>query len=321
MQEINMKIRYLLPLIGIILLIYIVIDIGFENILNSILLISPAYFFVALVLIIPRVFLASYKWLIICRKQKMDISLIFIVKVFLISLFYGFITPASIGGYVSVYYLKKKANVKWEKSITNSLLDGSTEFIAGLSLALAGFVFLIEQYRTIFSIILFLFILCSILFIILIKKEKGEYLFRILIRRFIPKKLKIKVDKSIESFYEDIPQPKALILPFILEYFVWFIMGLQVYIIALSFSVNISFFQFLLIYMISFIAGILPISIGGLGIREGALVILLLKFGVSADVSFVISLAGYFITNLIPGIIGWFLSINIKPDLNKADLS
>ena len=310
-----MKIRNFIPIIGIILFIYIIIDIGLENIFHSLLLISPIYFFIALFLIIPRVLLAAYKWLIICKKQKMEIQFFYIIKIFLISVFYGIITPASIGGFISIYYIKKKANVKWEKSITNSLLDGSTELIAGLSLALIGSIILIEYYPSIFPPILFVFLLISILFIILLKKEKGEFLFRVFIRRFIPEKLKNKVDEPIEVFYEDIPRLKELIIPFILEYVVWIIMGVQVYIIALGFSINIPFHQFILIYMISFIVGIIPISIGGLGVREGTLVLLLLKFDVAADVSFVISFIGYLLTNLIPGIIGWILSINLKPDL------
>lgn len=314
-----MKIRNFIPIIGIILFIYIIIDIGLENIFHSLLLISPIYFFIALFLIIPRVLLAAYKWLIICKKQKMEIQFFYIIKIFLISVFYGIITPASIGGFISIYYIKKKANVKWEKSITNSLLDGSTELIAGLSLALIGSIILIEYYPSIFPPILFVFLLISILFIILLKKEKGEFLFRVFIRRFIPEKLKNKVDEPIEAFYEDIPRLKELIIPFILEYVVWIIMGVQVYIIALGFSINIPFHQFILIYMISFIVGIIPISIGGLGVREGTLVLLLLKFDVAADVSFVISFIGYLLTNLIPGIIGWILSINLKPDLDKSN--
>lgn len=315
-----MKIRNFLPIVGIILFIYIIIDIGLENIINSLLSISPIYIFIGTILIIPRVFIAAYKWLIICRKQKMDFHLFYIIKVFLISVFYGFITPASIGGLISIYYIKKKANVKWEKSITNSLLDGTTELIAGLSLALIGSIILIEHYPVFFPPILFVFLLNSIFFIILLKKEKGELLFKVLIRPFIPEKLKTKVDKSIDAFYEDIPRLKDLVIPYLLEYVVWIIMGAQVYIIALGFSINIPFHQFMLIYMISFIAGIIPISIGGLGVREGTLVLLLIKFNVAPDVSFVISIIGFLLTNLIPGIIGWGLSINQKPNLKKMEL-
>lgn len=314
---IKMNIRNLLPIIGILLFLYIIIDIGIENIVNSLVLISPIYLVIGLLLIIPRVFLSSYKWFIICKKQRINIRLFYIIKIFLISVFYGFITPASIGGFISIFYIKKKAKVTWEKSITNSLLDGSTELIAGLFLALIGSIILLEYHPSIFPSILIIFLLILTLFILLLKKEKAEVLFKFFIRPFIPEKLKTKVDESIESFYEDIPRLGELLTPFLLEYVVWIIMGVQVYLIALNFSIDISFYHFLFIYMISFIAGVIPISIGGLGIREGTLVLLLLVFGVSPQVSFVISLIGYILTNLIPGIVGWGLSIHLKPDVEK----
>ncbi|MBU0497808.1 MAG: flippase-like domain-containing protein [Candidatus Thermoplasmatota archaeon] len=311
-----MRIRNILPSIGIIIFIYIIYNIGYEKIVHLFLLISPIYLFIALLFIAPRIILSSYKWLIICKKQKMNFHLFYIIKIFLISMFYGTVTPASLGGFISVYYIKNKDKVTWEKSITNYLLDASTEFIAGLFLALIGSIILIEYYPGIFPTILFVFVLTFGLFIILIKKEKGEILIKVLIRWVIPKKLKLKVDESIEAFYEDIPRLRDLIIPIFLENVVWIIIGVQVYIIALGIGVPISIpmYQFICIYMISFIAGILPISIGGLGVREGTLVLLLSKFDVDPEVSFVISLVGYILTNIIPGMLGWFLSINLKPN-------
>ena len=68
-----MRIWNLLPLIGIIIFVYIIIDIGIEKIGHSLLLISPFYFFIALLFIVPRVVLSSYKWLLISKKQKLNV--------------------------------------------------------------------------------------------------------------------------------------------------------------------------------------------------------------------------------------------------------
>ena len=54
--------------------------------------------------------------------------------------------------------------------------------------------------------------------------------------------------------------------------------------------------------------GLIPISIGGLGIREGSLVILLLAFGVKQEVAFVISIAGFFVKLVIPSIVGMIIA-------------
>ena len=104
------------------------------------------------------------------------------------------------------------------------------------------------------------------------------------------------------------------------ELIIWFLLAFQVYIIALAFSINISFTLFFLIHTISVvIISILPISVGGLGVREGTLVLLLGLFGVAPDVSFVISLSGFVIKMLIPGIVGMFLSFKKEYILAKEE--
>ena len=54
--------------------------------------------------------------------------------------------------------------------------------------------------------------------------------------------------------------------------------------------------------------GLIPITIGGLGIREGALVVLLLAFGIKEEVAFVISIAGLIVKLLIPAIVGMIIA-------------
>ena len=48
---------------------------------------------------------------------------------------------------------------------------------------------------------------------------------------------------------------------------------------------------------------------GGLGLREGSLVVLLLLYGVSPATTFVISLSSHIIGNIFPGFIGGLILI------------
>ena len=72
----------------------------------------------------------------------------------------------------------------------------------------------------------------------------------------------------------------------------------------------IDYITFVLISIISVVAtGILPISVGGLGVREGTFVVLMATIaGVSHEIAFVISLSGYLVKNLIPALIGMIIS-------------
>ncbi len=77
----------LFPIIGIIIFIYIITDIGIEKIGSAFSSIPLEYFLLALLLFIPRWLLSSYKWYFISKKQKMDFKLFFLSKIFLITLF------------------------------------------------------------------------------------------------------------------------------------------------------------------------------------------------------------------------------------------
>jgi uncharacterized protein (TIRG00374 family) len=303
----------LFPIIGIIIFIYIINDIGIEKISFVFSSIPLIYFLLAFLLFIPRWLLSSYKWFYISKKQKMDLKLFFLSKIFLITLFLGSITPGSIGLHLRIYYLKKKSKASLEKCLTNSLIESGSALIAGLFIAFIGSILLIEYSPELPIIILPFLIFYLSVFIVLIKKGRGSKLFNILIRPFIPERYKENIDKSIESLYQDIPNLKDMLLPFLIEIIVWVLAAIQVYIIAQAFTINISFFEFILISIISVvISNILPISIGGLGIREGTFVFLLSKFGVQSEIAFVISISGFLVKILIPGLIGVLISFRKK---------
>ena len=313
-EKIKLKnIGKLFPIIGIIIFIYIITDIGIEKIGSAFSLIPLEYFLLALLLFIPRWLLSSYKWYFISKKQKMDFKLFFLSKIFLITLFLGSITPGAIGLHIRIYYLKTKSKASLEKCLTNSLIESGLSLITGLLIAFIGSIILIELYPELPIIILPFFIFYLSVFIVVLEKRGGSKLFNILIRPFIPERYKTSIDKSVESLYQDIPKIKDMLIPFLIEIIVWIFAAIQVYIIAQAFLINITFYEFILISIISVvISNILPISIGGLGIREGAFVFLLSKFGVQSEVAFVISISGFLVKILIPGLIGLIISFRKK---------
>ncbi|MCK4347606.1 MAG: flippase-like domain-containing protein [Thermoplasmatales archaeon] len=312
-ERINIKkISKLFPIIGIILLIYIIIDIGTEKIVYTFISIPIQFYALALLLFIPRLFLSSYKWQYICRKQKMDFSLLYLAKIFLITLFLGSVTPGSIGLHLRIHYLKEKSKASLEKCIANSLTESALALIAGLFLALIGSVVLIDKFPELIFILLPFFIFYTSAFVVLIKKGRGNRIFNIFIRPLIPAKFKETVNKSIESLYKDIPRLRDTLFPFLIEILIWVVAASQVYIIAQAFSIEIPYFLFVLISIISvIISNVLPISIGGLGIREGTFVFLMSKFGVDPEIAFVISLSGFMVKILIPGLIGLIISFGM----------
>ena len=303
------KLSKLLPIIGIAILVYIIVDIGAEKIVNAFISIPPLYYIAASLLLIPRSILYVYKWKFLCKQQKMDFSFWYLLKIYMIATCYGTITPSGIGYNIRIYYLKEKIKTTWEKCIANSLIDATTGFISALFLALVGTIVLLEYLPGFFTIMLPAFIFYLIIFIVLMKKERGSKIFDRLIKPLIPARFKEKLGKSIDFLYEDLPPLKYAILLIFLEGIINIIAATQGYIIALAFSINVPYAQFILISIISSIAAALPITVGGLGIREGAAMVMFSIYGMQPEVAFTISLSGYFVKQIVPSVVGWVISI------------
>ena len=115
--------KKLIPLTGIILLIYLIISIGTDEIISTFLKISPLYVVIAALLTIPRVLIRNYGWQIILKKQKIFVSYLTSLKIFLIGYFYGSVTPGYIGQLMRIPYLKEKTNEPTGKLFVNSFVE------------------------------------------------------------------------------------------------------------------------------------------------------------------------------------------------------
>ena len=115
--------------------------------------------------------------------------------------------------------------------------------------------------------------------------------------------------QEFHSFYGHIPSLKFLVFPLLLEIGSYLLFFTQLYILALSFPINIPYFSFILIYPIASLIGLIPITISGFGTREGTLIQLFTIYGISQDTTVAISLVGYIVTMLCPAIAGGILSL------------
>ena len=300
----------IIPIIGLALFGYIIYDIGIEKILFSFSAISWYYYIISLLVFLPKLLLSTFKWRYICNIQRIPTALSQLLQLFLIGLFFGSVTPGGIGLHLRIYYLKQQSKVTFEKCLTNSIIDGTLNLLAGVFLAFLGSLFLFSKFPSFLPIILIFFIIYFIAFLFFMEKKRGSTFFNFIIKPFIPKRYKENLDDSLDLMYEDLPTLSQTILPFILEIAIWIIAATQVFILAQSYDLTIPYIEFVLISIISVVvANMIPISIGGLGVREGVFVVLLGSYGVAYEIAFVLSLAGFLVKTLIPGLIGLLLSI------------
>jgi len=303
------RFKAMLPLIGIAIFIYIVRGIGTDKIVDAIVEIDPLLFLLSLSIFIPRITISTYRWKMIAHMQGIDVDLPALIKLNLIGLFYGTVTPLWLGDWIRIPYLREESNAPFGKCISNILIDQIMEFSSLFILAIAGSTLLFGRFHSLLFILVFFFAIFVSMAIFLKDKRRGKKLFNVVYRIIIPKKFRPIVESELNVFYEDMPSLKSLFVPLFIGIFAYILYFIQIYLIALSFSIDIPFITFILVYPVASLIGLIPITISGFGTREAALIRIFSIYGVPGSIAVAISLSGYVITMLIPAVIGGILSI------------
>jgi len=309
------KIKYaknFLPFIGLSLLIYIIYKVGINKIATSIACINPLYLLFSFLIFIPRIFMSTYKWQVISKKQGINVDLIPMIKINLIGLFYGTITPLWIGDAIRIFYLKEKSNESLGKCVSNYTIDQIITLLSLFILAMIGSIIVMNSFPYLILTIFLIFIALLSTIIILKNEKRGKKLFNIIYNFFLPDKFKDSIEKYSDEFYKSIPPIESLLMPLLIEILSYSLLFIQIYIIAIGMSIHIPFFEFIFIYPIASLIGQIPITISGFGTREGALIALFSIYGITAGETVALSLIGYVITFLIPSLIGLFFSFKLK---------
>ena len=117
--------------------------------------------------------------------------------------------------------------------------------------------------------------------------------------------------RFVNTFYNDFPKIKGLIIPVILGIITWIIIFSQEYIIVIALGLEIPYLYFMLLFPIANVVGYIPITFAGLGTRELTAVILFSTlFLVPEAEIFVVSLLGFIITDIFTGFIGFILTLS-----------
>jgi uncharacterized protein (TIRG00374 family) len=304
------KAKLVLPFIGLIILAYIFYSLDVHKIITAFLSIEPIFIIYALLLTIPLLLIRNATWQIILREQKITVGFFYSLKIYLIGVFYGSITPGYYGQLMRVPYLKEKTGEPFGKLFINTIIETFVHSFSLYGMMIIGALLVVGTLPELLPITI-VWILCfAILCVYFTKKERGEKFFRIIINYLIPKKIKPHFNAFVDTFYIDFPRFKTMILPCVLGIITWIIVFSQEYMILLGLGLQIPYFAFLLLFPIANTAGFIPITFAGLGTREfTAIFIFTTLFPVAGEQILVLSLVGFIVTDLFLGFLGFLLSL------------
>lgn len=310
------EIKKILGFLGLLILVYLVYKIGFKEIILTFVGLKIPFLLAGLPFLFLCFVIWSYRLKYLLDKKKFNLNFSYILKMYFIGNFYSTITPSQIGGVImKTFYIKEKASKTFAETAGVVVLDKILEIIALLALGIAGS-FILFKYLSIKLFIMAILMFASFIFvlILLIKKKWGEIFFRLAYKFIIPQNIKEKAKLSFKNFHQNLLTGQILVLPLILALFGWIILYSFTYFLGLSLEIEISYLVFIVIMAISSLVGLLPISFGGLGTREGTTVFLLGLFNIGASQAFTLSILAYLIAKFLPALVGSILALTIKND-------
>ena len=300
-----MNYKKVLPVIGLVLLFFILSTLDFQKISVIFLNINPLYPFLAFFAIVPLIFLVNIEWQILLKKQKIHVRFFYSLKNIFIGYFYGFVSPGGLGGYTRVLYLKDKSKAPLLKCFSNIVIFNTIEYFSLLLLGVIGALLLISRFPAVFLLTIGMIVVVVILAWFFFGKKRINFFNRIIQSRVFTVMIREKLEESTDFFYEDLPGFRDIFLPFCLSILGWILSFVEMYIIArFLFSIDVPLVYFVLMMAVGDVVASLPVTVYGLGTREAMLIALFSVFNVGREEIVSLSLFWFVVVCLIPSIIG-----------------
>lgn len=278
------------------LLYYVLSKAGVEKVLSIIKTVNPLAFFAAVLIYIASIYIATIRWRLLIPEEFKTKKLF---SFCLIGSFFNTFLPGIIGGdAVKTYYLYREIN-SGSMSLSSVFMDRYIGFVSLMLIALLSFIF---GYRYVQGTIVE-WLLPGIVLVFL------SVSFVIFGLRFGKK---IRLLSEFYIYFDEYRNRKNLIAKtLVLSLIIQLMSMLSLYFISLGLGLNLSIAYFIIFFPIITALTTLPISISGLGVREGVFVLLFGIVGIRPEMATAMSLA-WFLSIASGGLVGLLEYVRLK---------
>ena len=266
--------------------------INFGHIYNTFTAPNKTFLFISFALIIPNFAFKFWKWHYLLEICGMNESFYNAARSYLAGLAIGMVTPARAGEMGRALFLREKEKLKGTGVV---IVDKLFDLIGIVLLSLIGARVLISQ-NTFY--LLFAFVAAGIC-IIFFSRSFHRLVTSALSNNSLGKKI-MEIFSVLEHISKGVATKNIVI-----TITMFFVVLLQCYFLVKTFYTGaVTFNAILFAYPLVIVANILPITIGGLGVREGVAVFTLSLFGIPGEVAVSATLYLFIINVVFPSLLG-----------------
>ncbi len=299
--------------VSIALLAFLFRRVDKEAFLEIIKLANPLFLLLAFLLFLVSYVFGLYRWEMLLKGAKVHLSIKKILIGYCGGVFFNLFLPSTIGGDLVRSFDLASHTRKPKEVVASVLLDRLSGYVALVTIAIVALSFgfgVIRDTTVIIIILIVTAILAAILLMLF-----NNYLFskvNKLLHSPAGNKLRLALKDLHQEIYYFRHRKKIILNNLIFSFLIQLCLPFSFYFIAQALGVNIRpIYFFIFVPLISAIT-FLPISIGGLGLRDATTVFFFAKAGLSHDVGLAISLTVFafvIVIGCIGGII-YFLTLH-----------
>jgi uncharacterized protein (TIRG00374 family) len=258
----------------------------------------------------------AWRWVIVARAMAVNLSYSAAWSIVLIGLFFNQTLPSSIGGDAARVWRLRRAGVRVGLSIRTVVLDRLVALFALLLIVLAGLPALMSwigdgTLRWAVPILLAGgFSAYAILLLI-----ESRPLRRLLER--LPTEQIVALGRGARAVFL---HPASIIPALVLSVFIHGVVSGSVFLIGRDIGVTVTFWEMLVLFPPVLLLSMVPFSVAGWGVREGAMITALSLIGVSPAAAFTVSVL-YGIVMVAVGFTGgvvWLLTGGQRPTITPT---
>lgn len=263
----------------------------FGNILQLVVLLNVPLFIVCLFFMLLINIIAAYRWHIFVRAYNPGVSLVRLFSFYLVGLFFNNFLPTAVGGDVvrsyDLYKYSGYGKVAVVSVFMERLAGMSAQVLVAYMAVLIGYSYLREP------LILWLVLgvtLAYILFLMVLVNHRMIALLLGLLARLHLTKAQHVLSEMYTLFLHYRSSRQALVQATALSLLIVGVSILTFYLLSIALHLPMPIGYFALFLPIMTIVSMLPISLGGLGVREGIGVFLFSRAGMAPSDAFGLSL-------------------------------
>jgi len=249
--------------------------------------------------------LSAFRWRLLLRTRDSDASVVFLVRSYVVGVFFNNFLPSTIGGDVYRAYDSWKLGQSKSSAVAVVFVD---RFLGLFALMLFALVALSDRSALTqdFPALLGWVILGTVgmtAFLWLIFAP-PRWLPALIARVRLPAGGKIK--RVVEAFLAFEGERRALAQALVLSLLLQANVVLHYYLISESLGLEVPLSSFFLIIPLAIVIMMVPVSVNGIGVREGVFVLFFAPFGVAAAEAIAFSWLAYGMT-VVQGVLGGVL--------------